>query len=54
MQDVQQLMYQLGDEAADPMSTIKAASNAVSALLTQSSGRMSQMPMLQLKMKKTL
>ena len=37
MQDVQQLMYQLGDEAADPMSTIKAASNAVSALLTQSS-----------------
>ena len=30
-------MYQLGDEAADPMSTIKAASNAVSALLTQSS-----------------
>ena len=37
MQDVQQLMYQLGDEAADPTSTIKAASNAVSALLTQSS-----------------
>ena len=37
MQDVQQLMHQLGDEAADPMSTIKAASNAVSALLTQSS-----------------
>ena len=37
MQDVQQLMYQLGDQAADPMSTIKAASNAVSALLTQSS-----------------
>ena len=37
MQDVQQLMYQLGDEAADPMSTIKAASNALSALLTQSS-----------------
>lgn len=37
MQDVQQLMYQLGDEAADPMSTIKAACNAVSALLTQSS-----------------
>lgn len=37
MQDVQQLMYQLGDEAADPMSTIKAASNAVSALLSQSS-----------------
>lgn len=37
MQDVQQLMYQLGDEAADPMSTIKAASNAVSVLLTQSS-----------------
>lgn len=37
MQDVQQLMYQLGDEAADPMSTIKAAGNAVSALLTQSS-----------------
>ena len=37
MQDVQQLMYQLGDEAADPMSTIRAASNAVSALLTQSS-----------------
>ena len=37
MQDVQQLMYQLGDEAADPISTIKAASNAVSALLTQSS-----------------
>ena len=30
MQDVQQLMYQLGDEAADPISTIKAASNAVS------------------------
>lgn len=37
MQDVQQLMYQLGDEAADPISTIRAASNAVSALLTQSS-----------------
>lgn len=37
MQDVQQLMYQLGDEAADPMSTIRAACNAVSALLTQSS-----------------
>ena len=37
MDDVQQLMYQLGDEASDPMSTIKAASNAVSALLTQSS-----------------
>lgn len=37
MQDVQQLMYQLGDEAADPMPTIKAASNAVSALLSQSS-----------------
>ena len=37
MHDVQQLMYQLGDEAADPISTIKAASNAVSALLTQSS-----------------
>ena len=37
MPDVRQLMYQLGDEAADPMSTIKAASNAVSALLTQSS-----------------
>ena len=35
--DVQQLMYQLGDEASDPMSTIKAASNAVSTLLTQSS-----------------
>ena len=30
-------MYQLGDEASDPMSTIKAASNAVSTLLTQSS-----------------
>ena len=37
MKDVQQLMYQLGDEASDPMSTIKAASNAVSTLLTQSS-----------------
>lgn len=37
MQDVQQLMYQLGDEASDPISTIKAASNAVSTLLTQSS-----------------
>lgn len=37
MADVQQLMYQLGDEASDPMSTIKAASNAVSTLLTQSS-----------------
>jgi hypothetical protein len=37
MDDVQQLMYQLGDEASDPMSTIKAASNAVSALLTQGS-----------------
>lgn len=37
MADVQQLMYQLGDEASDPMSTIKAASNAVSPLLTQSS-----------------
>ena len=37
MDDVQQLIYQLGDEASDPMSTIKAASNAVSALLTQGS-----------------
>ena len=37
MQDVQQLMYQLGDEASDPISTIKADSNAVSTLLTQSS-----------------
>ena len=37
MNDVQQLMYQLGEEASDPMSTIKAASNAVSSLLTQSS-----------------
>ena len=37
MDDVQQLMYQLGDDASDPMSTIKAASNAVSALLTQGS-----------------
>ncbi len=37
MQDVQQLMYQLGEESSDPISTIKAASNAVSALLTQSS-----------------
>ena len=37
MNDVQQLMYQLGDEASDPMSTIKAASNAVSNLLAQSS-----------------
>jgi len=37
MDDVQQLMYQLGDEASDPMSTIKAASNAVSNLLAQSS-----------------
>ena len=37
MQDVQQLMYLLGDEASDPISTIKAASNAVSTLLTQSS-----------------
>ena len=37
MADVQRLMYQLGDEASDPMSTIKAASNAVSTLLTQSS-----------------
>ena len=37
MADVQQLMYHLGDEASDPMSTIKAASNAVSTLLTQSS-----------------
>ena len=39
MDDVQQLMYQLGDEASDPMSTIKAASNAVSALLTRGSVR---------------
>lgn len=39
MADVQQLMYQLGDEASDPMSTIKAASNAVSTLLTQSSAQ---------------
>lgn len=37
MKDVQQLMYQLGEETSDPISTIKAASNAVSALLTQSS-----------------
>ena len=37
MKDVQQLMYQLGEESSDPISTIKAASNAVSALLTQSS-----------------
>lgn len=37
IQDVQQLMYQLGEESSDPISTIKAASNAVSALLTQSS-----------------
>ncbi len=37
MNDVQQLMYQLGEETSDPISTIKAASNAVSALLTQSS-----------------
>lgn len=37
MDDVQKLMYQLGDEASDPISTIKAASNAVSTLLTQSS-----------------
>lgn len=36
MKDVQQLMYQLGEETSDPISTIKAASNAVSALLTQS------------------
>lgn len=37
MKDVQQLLYQLGEETSDPISTIKAASNAVSALLTQSS-----------------
>ena len=37
MKDVQQLMFQLGEETSDPISTIKAASNAVSALLTQSS-----------------
>ena len=37
MNDVQQLMYQLGEEASDPISTIKAASNAVSNLLSQSS-----------------
>ena len=37
MDDVQQLMYQLGDEASDPISTIKAASNAVGNLLSQSS-----------------
>ena len=37
MDDVQQLMYQLGDEAADPISTIKAASNAVGSLLAQGS-----------------
>nr|WP_288924439.1 hypothetical protein [Xylanibacter rodentium] len=37
MEEVQQLMYELGDQASDPMSTIKAASNAVSTLLTQSS-----------------
>lgn len=37
MKDVQQLMFQLGEESSDPISTIKAASNAVSALLTQSS-----------------
>lgn len=37
MKDVLQLMYQLGEETSDPISTIKAASNAVSALLTQSS-----------------
>lgn len=37
MKDVQQLMYQLGEETSDPISAIKAASNAVSALLTQSS-----------------
>lgn len=37
MKNVQQLMYQLGEETSDPISTIKAASNAVSALLTQSS-----------------
>ena len=37
MKDVQQLMYQLGEEASDPISTIKAASNAVSNLLSQSS-----------------
>ena len=37
MDDVQQLMYQLGDEASDPISTIKAASNAVSNLMAQSS-----------------
>ena len=36
MKDVQQLMFQLGEETSDPISTIKAASNAVSALLTQS------------------
>ena len=37
MKDVQQLMFQLGEETSDPISTIKAASNAVSAFLTQSS-----------------
>ena len=37
MGQVQQLMYELGDQASDPISTIKAASNAVSSLLTQSS-----------------
>ena len=37
MEEVQQLMYELGDQASDPISTIKAASNAVSTLLTQSS-----------------
>ena len=37
MKDVQQLMFQLGEETSDPISTIKAASHAVSALLTQSS-----------------
>lgn len=37
MKDVQQFMFQLGEETSDPISTIKVASNAVSALLTQSS-----------------
>lgn len=37
MDDVQQLMYQLNDESKDPISTIKAASQVVGNLLSQSS-----------------
>lgn len=37
MEDVQQLMFQLGERTSDPIATVQAAKNGLASLLTQSS-----------------